>query len=553
MSAQSNAVLEPLRSALVPAYLDETATAEAAVDRVVSSYLARTGGEAAVEEAIATTLYHEGRRLEQSDGSERDDLDRAFYARMTAELRDADATSLARLLRTIVARYGGEIQGHFDRRVYAFATRALPMLLTALLHGIAPSRMLARVGQLGNIDDHVLPGGELERLRDLARQGTVLLAPSHSSNLDSLVVGYAIYRMGLPPFAYGAGLNLLSNPIEGFFMRHLGAYTVDRRKSDPIYRDVLKEYATVSLEHGQHQLFFPGGTRSRSGALETRLKKGLLGTAVTAFGRTLSAGRPDARFYVVPCTLTYPLVLEAESLIGDHLRDAGKASLVLPGDEFLTVRRWADFLRGLMELSVHVHVTIGAPLDPMGNDVDERGGSRDARGRPIDPRRYLMTRGAVTVDPERDAAFTDGLAERVLCAYRRDNVVLPTSVVAFAAFEQLRARSRHTSLHRMLREAAVSARALPVSDLVATIERLIGEIRAIADRGAIRLGPDVRSSSPEALLDDALRVFATYHRLPVLARGPGGIVVGDARLLLYYRNRLDGYGLFGAQSLAGPS
>ena len=36
-----------------------------------------------------------------------------------------------------------------------------------------------------------------------------------------------------------------------------------RRKKAPIYKDVLKQYATVSLELGYHNLFFPGGTRSR--------------------------------------------------------------------------------------------------------------------------------------------------------------------------------------------------------------------------------------------------------------------------------------------------
>ncbi len=530
--------------------LDEVGIAECAAARVCSRWLERASDPAAIEEAVATTLYHEGRRLEQSTGSDRDEADRAFYAGLAAQLRSG-APPLERLLRGVVERYAKEIQGHFDRRVYEFATRALPVLLTALLHGIAPSRLLARVGHLGNIDDHVLPGGGVDRLRDLARRGTVLLVPSHTSNLDSLVVGYAIYRMGLPPFSYGAGLNLFSNPLEGFFMRHLGAYTVDRQKTDPIYRDVLKEYAVASLEQGRHQLFFPGGTRSRSGALETCLKKGLLGTAITTFRRNLSAGRADARLYVVPCTLTYPLVLEAASLVHDHLRTSGKVSSILPGDEFGIVRRWAEFLHGLMDLSVHVHVTIGEPLDPLGNDVDEQGGSRDPRGRPLDPGRYFLVDGVVAADPARDAAFTAGLADRVLRAYRKDNVVLPTSLVAFAAFEQIRARSRHGSVHRMLREASVAPLTLRAANLLGAIESLRVEVRALADRGGIRLGPEVLTSRPDAILEHALRVFATYHPTAVLSRDHGGIVVGDPRLLYYYRNRLDGYGFLGAPTLGG--
>ena len=157
--------------------------------------------------------------------------------------------------------------------------------------------------------------------------------------------------------------------------------------------------------------------------------------------------------------------------------------------------------------------------------------------------------GALADDPARDAAYTAGLAERVTQAYRRDNVVLPTSVVAFAAFEQLRASARHGDLHRMLREASVCPVTLVRADLVIAIERLMGELRVFSARGGLRLGPEVRTNDAEAILGAALRVFATYHRVPVLTIEAGGIGVGEPRLLFYYRNRLDGYGLCGAPTL----
>ena len=65
-------------------------------------------------------------------------------------------------------------------------------------------------------------------------------------------------------------------------MNRLGAYKVDRRKKNPVYLEALKTYSTVVLEKGCHSLFFPGGTRSRSGNLEGRLKLGLLSTAFEA-------------------------------------------------------------------------------------------------------------------------------------------------------------------------------------------------------------------------------------------------------------------------------
>ncbi len=526
---------------------EEHITQEAAA-HVAGELLARSHG-ASLEEVITTTLYLERLRLRHADGTDRDQADRAFYARIADELRRGDGSTLEQLARAVIDHYAREIQGHFDPRAYVFATRALPVLLTALLHGIAPSRMLARLGHLQNVDDYVIVGGAIEPLVELARRGTVLVVPTHTSNLDSLVVGYAIYRMGLPPFTYGAGLNLFSNPVEGFFMRHLGAYTVDRGKSDPVYRQVLKEYATLSLERGQHGLFFPGGTRSRSGAIETRLKRGLLGTCLTAFRRALAAGDRHARFYVVPCTLTYPLVLEAASLIDDYLDEDGKARHLLAGDEYDRVDRWFDFVRGLSKLDAPIHVTIGAALDPLGNDVDERGESRDPRGRPVDPGRYFLADGVVVEDAARDASYTTLLASHVARAYRRDHVALPTSVVAFAVFEELRARSPCGELHRMLREASTARVALPMGTVCAAVARVTGELRALAARGEIGLGPEAAAWDADALVTSALRTFATYHPRPVLSRDGDCVVVGDAALLFYYRNRLDGYGLLGAPSL----
>ena len=48
------------------------------------------------------------------------------------------------------------------------------------------------------------------------------------------------------------------------------------------------------IEHGYHSLFFPGGTRSRSGGVERRLKLGLAGTGIEAFARTAEQGTDAA-------------------------------------------------------------------------------------------------------------------------------------------------------------------------------------------------------------------------------------------------------------------
>ena len=246
--------------------------------------------------------------------------------------------------------------------------------------------------------------GEVATLKALARRGTVVLVPTHSSNLDSLLLGFSIFRMGLPPFAYGAGLNLFSNPLTGFFMNHLGAYTVDRDKTDPLYRETLKEFTVTLLELGQHNLFFPGGTRSRSGALEAHLKKGLLGTGSPRSDATWNAvarSRASSSFLHA----TYPLVLEAQSLVDRLPREIGKSRYMPPVDEFDRVRRWVDFLSGLLRMDLRVQLVVGKPLDPFGNDVDADG-RRTTRGAAGRPEPLPSGDGAVVEDAARDAEYT---------------------------------------------------------------------------------------------------------------------------------------------------
>src|SRR6202022_4555136 len=123
--------------------------------------------------------------------------------------------------------------------------------------------------------------------------------------------------MSLPPFAYGAGLNLFSNPVLSFFMSRLGSYTVDRQKTNSIYKQTLKNYSTRILREGIHSIFFPGGGRSRSGAIESKVKLGLLGTGLEAQIENLKSGKPNPKIFVVPMDMSYHFVLEAGSLIED--------------------------------------------------------------------------------------------------------------------------------------------------------------------------------------------------------------------------------------------
>jgi glycerol-3-phosphate O-acyltransferase len=529
--------------------IDGDDIADTVARRVVSRALAaaETPDSRRLDELAHETVYAERTRLSTADVDPRTHSDRAFLQWLRRELAHSDDDRRRELVAIIVNRYVTEISGHFDRRVYGVATRIVPFALNTLLRGFDHGEGLPRP-RLFDVDDRIVVDGAVATLRALSKIGTVVLAPTHVSNLDSVVLGSAIYRQGLPPFAYGAGLNLFSSGTMGFFMRHLGAYTVDRTKTDPLYRDTLKEYVTVLLEHGQHNLFFPGGTRSRSGALESHLKLGLLGTTATAFRNALLAGSTRPRIFVVPCTITYPLVLEAATLAEDYLRAEGGAHYIDARDESDHPRRWFDFLAGLKKLDHRVYVTIGRPLDTIGNEVDERGTSHDPHGRPIDPSRYFFVNGKVQADDARDQAYTRLLAASLVSAYKRDNLALPTSATAFVVLALLRKERREPDLFRFLRGVSPEA-SVSVDSVVRELGRLMREIRKLAADSSIRSSDTLGASSPEAVLAESLKTFATYHPTKVIERRADRLVVGDVNLLFYYGNRLSGYALLGEPSL----
>jgi len=517
------------------------------VDRV----LARSSGSHArpISEVINDTIYNERLRLRHAKDDETARSDRAFHARLRHELPHASVERQRALVREIIERYLDEITGHFDPRVYRFATTILPYGLSGLMQGFSLRGLLGELRGVSRLDDHLLLEGEVKNLVRLVNRGTVILVPTHSSNLDSLLIGYAIYRMGLPHFVYGAGLNLFTNPLTSFFMHNLGAYTVDRSKSDPLYRETLKEYATVSLELGQHNLFFPGGTRSRSGEIESKIKLGLVGTGLAAHRNNLLRGAEErARMFIVPCTITYPLVLEGASLVRDFLEETGRSEYIVVDDEFSRIHRWVDFLRGLAELDLRVHVRIGTALDPFGDDVDAEGVSRDPRGRPIDAKRYLYRDGRVADDPARDAEYTRVLGERIVDSYRRDNVALPTSVLAFAVLELLRRDLAQPDLFRMLRTIGADT-GLDVTRVETEVETVLGQLRVLEHDGKIRLSDELRTTDGRDVVARGLRGLGTYHTTPVVVRSGTQLIVHDADLLFYYRNRLEGYGLLDAPRL----
>ena len=240
-------------------------------------------------------------------------------------------------------------------------------------------------------------------------------------------------------------------------MSRLGAYTVDRQKTNEIYKHVLKNYSTQILKEGIHSIFFPGGGRSRSGAVESHLKLGLLGTGLQAQIENMIAGKPKSKVFVVPMVTSYHFVLEASSLIEDYLADAGKHRFIITDDESFQPTQLLKFFTKFFGSKSKVTIRVGKPLDIFGNFVDEEGRSLGSGGRMIDPARWLTTRGELCVSPQRDHEYTKGLGQVLVDRFHKENVVLSSHLVAFALFEKLRTKYPELDLFRFSAALAFAA------------------------------------------------------------------------------------------------
>ncbi len=499
----------------------------------------------AVEEAIFDVIYQERRRLETDPMGTTEQAN--FYDMIQTQALHASPQQQRELLRLIIERFAREIQGHFNPVVYKVATSLVPTGLNAMLNTLSPIRLVqGMLGDAESLANQARLRGETTLLQKLAKMGTIVLVPTHSSNLDSVLVGFSLYKLGLPPFSYGAGLNLFANKLFGFFMHNLGAYKVDRRKKAELYKDALKTYAGVTMELGYHNLFFPGGTRSRSGAVERKLKKGLLGAAMDAYIHNLTAGKKNPDIFVVPCTINYQLVLEAATLIDDYLKAEGKSRYIIEDDEFSRPKLVLDFVRKLFRLQSKVDIVFGRPMDLFGNPVDESGQSLDRYGRPIDRTRYVLINGRPGFDLQRDREYTNELAEAVVRQYMENTVIKPVNLVSHVVMQRLRRANPQMGLYRLLRTGG-RQESFSLKEVYQELQSVMEALMEEASQGKVVLDEAIRGMDPVMVMGEALAHMEVFHTRPALMRRGDRLFHHDRNLLLYYGNRLGMHSIMDGQ------
>ncbi|MCS6972944.1 MAG: 1-acyl-sn-glycerol-3-phosphate acyltransferase [Cyclobacteriaceae bacterium] len=499
---------------------------------------------------LQTTVYREQQRMKRNRWRVDPKDEPRFWAQIKESVNalsaraDDNSGEEKELLKQIVTRYANEIAGNFKPSSYKLAREITTFWFNRLLNAARVKKFGAIFRSQYTLRDKIQIVGKVKQLRRLARRGTIVMVPTHFSNLDSVLIGWVIHALGLPAFIYGAGLNLFNIKIFAYFMNSLGAYKVDRRKKNLPYLETLKTYSTLAIQKGAHSLFFPGGTRSRSGAIEKSLKLGLLSTCIEAQRNLYLETPPDEeprKIFVVPVTLNYHFVLEAPDLIEEYLTVKGQDRYLPEQDKYGSFQL-IRFLIKFFSKGSNISVSIGKALDVMGNYVDDEGNSIDNQGRLINTRDYFISNGHITIDKQREDEYTRMLGQRIVAEYHRINRVFASHLVAFVAFELWQKKHPKLDLFGLLK--------LPEEDLVLeyaefrkACKRVRKHIYRLKEEGKINHATHLKGKIDLVIRHGMENVGIFHLKRPLLFNKEGNIITQDLSLLYYYHNRLTGYDL----------
>lgn len=495
---------------------------------------------------ISKSIYLENQRIKLNPWKVDPPDEKLYWKNISAEL-EVSVHSEEReerelnLLKKIIHRYNEEIVGHFSPGTFRFSRIFLLSFFKRIFNKYFDKGQW-RWGNKAQLQQKIKVKGNVELIRTLFEKGTVVILPTHYSNLDSIMVGYAIdTNVGLPHFSYGAGLNLYNVEMVAYFINRLGAFRVDRRKKNPIYLECLKSMAGYSVLKGVNCLFFPGGTRSRSGQTEDKLKLGLISSLIEA-QRLHIENNEDRKIFVVPLNIGYHFVLEASHLIDQHLQLVGRDKYKRTKSGGPTFGSIFKFIKDIYGKSSEVYMSFGEPMDVFGNKVDNDGKSFDKFGHIVDTKDYLTFAGELSTNSQRESIYAKLLGESVVEAYSKYNVILSSNVVAFCAFHIIYEEYKETGLLQLVNQK--------YKTFSITADSLEEKVRIVVNLILDKKNKDLVTISDESwdnvsdLIKEGVYKLGIYHAASVLKPDKkNNLVCEDIRLLYFYHNRLTNYGL----------
>jgi glycerol-3-phosphate O-acyltransferase len=347
--------------------------------------------DAVIAKKVRWTVLHHLARVERvahgpplkSAARLRDDVIKdARLQEAIAQVAQADNAPPAAVARRARALHD-EIAARFDVDIARFLDRVLQAIWRRIYDAIV-------------VDD-----ADLERVRQAARRGPLVLVPSHRSHVDYLVMSQVMLQHGMLPPHIAAGDNLSFFPL-GPVLRRGGAFFLRRSfKGDVLYGAVFRAYVRRLFKEGLTTEFFIEGGRARNGKTLSP-KLGLLSMLVDAW---LESREDDAVF--VPAHIAYEKLVEAKSYtkeLGGAAKEKESAAGLMKATGVLAGRYGKVF------------VTFDEPIS-LRDHMAKRGISRD-----------------VPVDDPRVRAAIAALGHRITWGINQAGVVTAMSLVCATIF-----------------------------------------------------------------------------------------------------------------------
>ena len=324
---------------------------------------------------------------------------------------------------------------------------------------------------------------QLEALAALGQRHPLVFLPSHKSNLDSLVLKYALYENGMPPNHTAGGINMNFFPM-GALLRRTGVFFIRRSfKDNDVYKFVLRQYIDYLLEKRFPLEWYIEGTRSRSGKLmPTRF--GLLAYVVDAYRR----GKSDD-VLLIPVSIAYDQI---QDVAGYAAEERGAAKQPESFGWFLR------FVRALRRRYGEIYIRFGEPLSL-------------ARGLgPADP--------SAEPDPDEQSLALQKLAFEVAV---RINRVTPITAISLVTLALLGSGNRALSVGEIIGRLRnlldyVRRRNLPTAGELRldTVEGVQAALDALVENGVVTCF----SEGPEAvyLIGPEKHLIASYYRNTII-------------------------------------
>ncbi|MGB1247468.1 MAG: 1-acyl-sn-glycerol-3-phosphate acyltransferase [Chitinophagales bacterium] len=531
---------------------DKEAFLKEIIQRTQEEILAKFESPTALHDELKSVLFQEKNRLTKTPWKADSPEEKTFWSEIKRKIllsskeedEDIRYKKDKKILKKILDHYAHEIVANFEPAKYRKIRKILPWVFARLMNASPGESWKFLSKNRKTIYDKLKITGPIEHIRNLAKQGTVVVVPTHFSNLDSPTIGFVIDVIGLPAMTYGAGLNLFTLKLLSNWMGNLGAYKLDRRKKNTPYLELLKNYSTVALQRGVHSLFFPGGTRSRSGKIEKRLKLGLLSTAVEAQRQNLTNFQEETakKIFIVPAVINYHFVMEAESLIKQHLAIEGKEQFIAEREDFSTSYKLIKLVYKFLTATAGMTISFATPLDVLGNEVNEEGKSINKIGQEVNIKDYFLRDGVMSEDKQRDFVYTKMLGEEIVKKFHSHNTVLTSHLLAFTAFQLIKRDYPNLDLFEFLR--------IPVDEIEIDYDTLRMEVEKVKNRvielfaeEKLQVSHQIKGET-DALIKHGLKNLGVYHaQMPLIKKDNNTVLTQDLKLLYFYHNRLEGYGL----------